>query len=126
MIACVTLLFACAPDVEVACYGYEGIDAVKKALRAGLAVSCEAMPIKVRIRCLLWRFIVAVFVLVNIVCNFFFLGGGWVNPLSKFTNTRISMQSNNGKRGVFFFIFYIFNRGPKRVALCADIQTEEE
>lgn len=35
-------------DIEVACYGYEGIDAVKDALRAGLNCSTEAMPIKVR------------------------------------------------------------------------------
>ncbi|CAO2586725.1 Eukaryotic translation initiation factor 2 subunit 1 [Lemmus lemmus] len=34
-------------DIEVACYGYEGIDAVKEALRAGLNCSTETMPIKV-------------------------------------------------------------------------------
>lgn len=34
-------------DIEVACYGYEGIDAVKEALRAGLNCSTESMPIKV-------------------------------------------------------------------------------
>lgn len=34
-------------DIEVACYGYEGINAVKEALRAGLGCSTEAMPIKV-------------------------------------------------------------------------------
>ena len=34
-------------DIEVACYGYEGIDAVKEALRAGLGCSTEVMPIKV-------------------------------------------------------------------------------
>lgn len=34
-------------DIEVACYGYEGIDAVKEALRAGLCCSTESMPIKV-------------------------------------------------------------------------------
>lgn len=28
-------------DIEVACYGYEGIDAVKEALRAGLNCSTE-------------------------------------------------------------------------------------
>lgn len=39
-------LFSSA-DIEVACYGYEGIDAVKEALRAGLACSTEVMPIKV-------------------------------------------------------------------------------
>lgn len=34
-------------DIEVACYGYDGIDAVKDALRAGLGCSTEVMPIKV-------------------------------------------------------------------------------
>ena len=37
-----------AVDIEVFCYGYEGIDAVKSALRAGLAQSTEDMPVKVR------------------------------------------------------------------------------
>ncbi|XP_071447784.1 eukaryotic translation initiation factor 2 subunit 1 [Hetaerina americana] len=36
-------------DVEVACYGYEGIDAVKTALRAGLATSTEDMPIRINL-----------------------------------------------------------------------------
>lgn len=36
-------------DIEVACYGYEGIDAVKEALRAGLNCSTENMPIKVSV-----------------------------------------------------------------------------
>ncbi|MGH0143883.1 UNVERIFIED_CONTAM: hypothetical protein FKN15_044645 [Acipenser sinensis] len=36
-------------DIEVACYGYEGIDAVKEALRAGLSCSTEAMPIKAKV-----------------------------------------------------------------------------
>ncbi|XP_071380711.1 eukaryotic translation initiation factor 2 subunit 1-like, partial [Centroberyx affinis] len=36
-------------DIEVACYGYEGIDAVKEALRAGLNCSTEAMPIKINL-----------------------------------------------------------------------------
>uniref|UniRef100_A0A4W6EKA0 Eukaryotic translation initiation factor 2 subunit 1 n=1 Tax=Lates calcarifer TaxID=8187 RepID=A0A4W6EKA0_LATCA len=36
-------------DIEVACYGYEGIDAVKEALRAGLSCSTEAMPIKINL-----------------------------------------------------------------------------
>lgn len=31
----------------MACYGYDGIDAVKDALRAGLSCSTEVMPIKV-------------------------------------------------------------------------------
>ena len=34
-------------DIDVSCYGYEGIDAVKTALRAGLKQSTEDMPIKV-------------------------------------------------------------------------------
>ncbi|KAM9554233.1 eukaryotic translation initiation factor 2 subunit 1-like [Salvelinus alpinus] len=36
-------------DIEVACYGYEGIDAVKDALRVGLSCSTEAMPIKMNV-----------------------------------------------------------------------------
>jgi len=36
-------------DIEVACYGYEGVDAVKKALRAGLEMSTEEMPIKINL-----------------------------------------------------------------------------
>ncbi len=36
-------------DVEVTCFGYEGIDAVKKALRAGEAVSTEQIPIKIKL-----------------------------------------------------------------------------
>ncbi|XP_041429352.1 eukaryotic translation initiation factor 2 subunit 1 isoform X1 [Xenopus laevis] len=36
-------------DVEVACYRYEGIDAVKDALRAGLSCSTENMPIKINL-----------------------------------------------------------------------------
>ncbi|XP_066590483.1 eukaryotic translation initiation factor 2 subunit 1 [Prorops nasuta] len=36
-------------DVEVACYGYEGIDAVKTALKAGLALSTEELPIKINL-----------------------------------------------------------------------------
>ncbi|KAI5700639.1 hypothetical protein M8J76_011491 [Diaphorina citri] len=36
-------------DIEVACYGYEGIDAVKTALKAGLAMSTEKMPIKINL-----------------------------------------------------------------------------
>ena len=37
-------------DIHVSCYAYEGIDAVKAALRAGLSVSTEQMPVKVRCR----------------------------------------------------------------------------
>jgi len=36
-------------DIEVSCYGYEGIDAVKEALRAGLALSTDPMPIKINL-----------------------------------------------------------------------------
>ncbi|XP_031551640.1 eukaryotic translation initiation factor 2 subunit 1-like [Actinia tenebrosa] len=36
-------------DLEVACYGYEGIDAVKQALRKGLDCSTEEIPIKVNL-----------------------------------------------------------------------------
>ncbi|XP_014216861.1 eukaryotic translation initiation factor 2 subunit 1 [Copidosoma floridanum] len=36
-------------DVEVACYGYEGIDAVKASLKAGLALSTEELPIKINL-----------------------------------------------------------------------------
>jgi len=34
-------------DIEVSCYGYEGIDAVKEALMQGLKLSTEELPIKV-------------------------------------------------------------------------------
>jgi len=36
-------------DMEVACYDYEGIDAVKNALREGLSMSTEDMPIKINL-----------------------------------------------------------------------------
>ena len=36
-------------DVEVSCYGYEGIDAVKTALKAGLAQSAEQLPLEIRL-----------------------------------------------------------------------------
>ncbi|XP_004408724.1 PREDICTED: eukaryotic translation initiation factor 2 subunit 1-like [Odobenus rosmarus divergens] len=36
-------------DIEVSCYGYEGIDAIKEALRAGLNCSTETMPIKINL-----------------------------------------------------------------------------
>lgn len=36
-------------DLEVACYGYAGIDAIKETLRAGLATSCEETPIKINL-----------------------------------------------------------------------------
>ena len=38
-------------DIEVACYAYEGVDAVKEALRAGLALSTDDFPIKVNWSC---------------------------------------------------------------------------
>lgn len=36
-------------DLEVACYKYEGVDAVKKALKTGLELSTEDMPIKINL-----------------------------------------------------------------------------
>merc|ERR1712071_300226 len=36
-------------DIEVACYGYEGIGAVKTALKAGIACSTEEIPIKINL-----------------------------------------------------------------------------
>ncbi|XP_050356374.1 eukaryotic translation initiation factor 2 subunit 1 [Nymphalis io] len=36
-------------DIECACYGYEGIDAVKAALKSGLALSTAEMPIKINL-----------------------------------------------------------------------------
>ncbi|XP_047127019.1 eukaryotic translation initiation factor 2 subunit 1 isoform X1 [Hydra vulgaris] len=36
-------------DVEVSCYSYEGIDAVKSALRKGLLFSTDDMPIKINL-----------------------------------------------------------------------------
>lgn len=36
-------------DVEVACFGYEGIDAVKAALAAAEALSCDDIPIRVKL-----------------------------------------------------------------------------
>lgn len=36
-------------DIEVSCYEYEGIDAVKHALREGMALSTEEMPIKINL-----------------------------------------------------------------------------
>lgn len=36
-------------DIECACYGYEGIDAVKQALRSGLEASTEEIPIKINL-----------------------------------------------------------------------------
>ena len=36
-------------DIECACYTYEGIDAVKAALKSGLAISTEDLPIKINL-----------------------------------------------------------------------------
>lgn len=36
-------------DIEVGCYAYEGVDAVKDALRAGIACGTEEMPIKINL-----------------------------------------------------------------------------
>lgn len=36
-------------DIEVACYGYEGIDAVKAALKDGLLCSTDEIPIKINL-----------------------------------------------------------------------------
>ena len=36
-------------DVEVSCYAYEGIDAVKSALKSGLQQSTEEMPLEIRL-----------------------------------------------------------------------------
>lgn len=43
---------SCFTDIEVACTNYEGVDAVKRALKKGLELSSEAMPIKV---CNIWN-----------------------------------------------------------------------
>ena len=42
-------LCAVSADVEVSCYAYEGIDAVKSALKAGLQQSTEEMPLEIRL-----------------------------------------------------------------------------
>ncbi|KAJ3055610.1 hypothetical protein HK102_011319, partial [Quaeritorhiza haematococci] len=36
-------------DIEVTCFGYEGIDAIKDALKAGEACSTEDVPIKIKL-----------------------------------------------------------------------------
>ena len=38
---------AFSSDIEVSCFGYEGIDAVKESLKAGLNQSTVDLPIKV-------------------------------------------------------------------------------
>lgn len=42
-------VFQIRADIECACYGYEGIDAVKAALKAGLTLSTVDMPIKINL-----------------------------------------------------------------------------
>ena len=39
----------CRSDIEVSCYNYEGIDAIKTALREGLKVSSEDKPVKINL-----------------------------------------------------------------------------
>jgi len=39
----------CRSDIEVSCYSYEGIDAIKNALREGLKMSTEDKPIKINL-----------------------------------------------------------------------------
>ncbi|PWN49024.1 putative SUI2-translation initiation factor eIF-2 alpha chain [Violaceomyces palustris] len=36
-------------DIEVTCFGYEGIDAIKKALKDGEALQTESIPIKIKL-----------------------------------------------------------------------------
>lgn len=36
-------------DIEVSCYGYEGIDAVKSALQAGMSVSNDCQQVKINL-----------------------------------------------------------------------------
>ena len=47
----VSLSSVYVPDIEVSCYSYEGVDAVKSALKQGLNFTTEDMPIKVISRC---------------------------------------------------------------------------
>jgi len=39
----------CRADVEVSCYSYEGIDAIKTALKEGLTLSTEEKPVKINL-----------------------------------------------------------------------------
>jgi translation initiation factor 2 subunit 1 len=39
----------CRADIEVSCYSYEGIDAIKSALKEGLKLSSEDKPIKINL-----------------------------------------------------------------------------
>ena len=36
-------------DIEVTCFEYEGVDAVKKALKAGLATATEEFPVQIQL-----------------------------------------------------------------------------
>jgi translation initiation factor 2 subunit 1 len=54
-------------DVEVACYGYEGVDAVKAALREGLKASTEEMPVKVKDLFLFVNLIETKFLKINLI-----------------------------------------------------------
>ncbi|KAL7671276.1 hypothetical protein ACOME3_006177 [Neoechinorhynchus agilis] len=37
----------CRTDIEVACYGYDGIDAIRDALKSAMCLSCDSVPIKI-------------------------------------------------------------------------------
>jgi translation initiation factor 2 subunit 1 len=39
----------CRADIEVSCYAYEGIDAIKQALKTGLVLSSEEKPVKINL-----------------------------------------------------------------------------
>lgn len=39
----------CRTDIEVSCYSYEGIDAIKESLREGLKLSTEDKPVKINL-----------------------------------------------------------------------------
>jgi translation initiation factor 2 subunit 1 len=39
----------CRADIEVSCYSYEGIDAIKRALKEGLSLSTEDKPVKINL-----------------------------------------------------------------------------
>ena len=39
----------CRAEIEVSCYSYEGIDAIKSSLKEGLKCSTEDMPIKINL-----------------------------------------------------------------------------
>ena len=69
-------MFVCFSDIEVACTKYEGVDAVKRALRKGLELSTEAMPIKVctvQLSSILLHFLFRLYTHVMTKCYFIFL-----------------------------------------------------